>query len=79
MNDEQGSRWLNGVLWGDPDEMFCARCYRRREWFWWLVLAIDFEAWRRHGEPPGHCRRRHERERLRRLALPDRFRYAAGA
>lgn len=65
MDDVAASKWLNARLYGDPDERFCSRCYRWR-WLPWcaaIVLWIDHEARRVHGEGPGHCRRANEAQR----------------
>jgi hypothetical protein len=80
MTEEAASRWLNGWLYGDPEETWCSRLYRWR-WLPWcavLVVLVDLEARRRYGEPWGHCRLARENDRLRRLDLDARRRALDG-
>lgn len=73
LGDEEHSRWLNAVTGGDPEETFCARCWRerwRRPWFWLVIWHIDRAAMHRFGEEPGHCRRAALNHRIR-VADPD--------
>ena len=74
---EYTSRRINAALFGDGDQMFCARAYRRG---WWPVV-IGLDAWfsLRHGEGWHHCRRIALRDRLWRTPRPDdRFRLVDG-
>jgi hypothetical protein len=76
MVDEDASRWLNGLLGGDPDETFCSRLWRlrwRRPWYWLMIARINWAAVNRLGEEPGHCRRAAENHKLRAMA-PDEIR-----
>lgn len=70
MEHDEASRIVNGWLWGDPTETLCSRVWRWR----WLVpglwLLLDYEARRRWGEEPGHCRRAAETHRARK-PLPE--------